>query len=40
MALFNAHGPALQVALFAAGQLPDPAEVDRMAEFARARFAA
>jgi len=36
---FGAQGPALQVAMFASGQIPDPAEVDRLADLARRRFA-
>jgi diadenosine tetraphosphate (Ap4A) HIT family hydrolase len=36
MSEFGAHGPALQVAMFARGELPDPAGAARFAEDARA----
>jgi diadenosine tetraphosphate (Ap4A) HIT family hydrolase len=36
---FGGHGPALQVAMFARGSAPDPFQVDRVADLARARFA-
>ncbi len=39
MRRFDAHGPALQVAMFEAGELPDPEAVGRFAERARAWFA-
>jgi diadenosine tetraphosphate (Ap4A) HIT family hydrolase len=35
MSVFAAHGPNLQVAQFAAGVSPDPADVERVAEVAR-----
>ena len=33
------HGPRLQVAQFSAGEAPDPAEVERVAQEARRLFA-
>jgi diadenosine tetraphosphate (Ap4A) HIT family hydrolase len=39
MEAFGAHGPRLQVAMFANGQSPDPLQVDSIAELARNRFA-
>ena len=39
MARFEAHGPALQVAMFANGQTPDRVDVERIADLARNRFA-
>ena len=39
MSRFGAHGPGLQVALFSAGEVPDPGEVERSAELARVLFA-
>ncbi len=39
MAEFGTHGPGLQMAMFAGQALPDAAEVDRVAEQARAAFA-
>jgi diadenosine tetraphosphate (Ap4A) HIT family hydrolase len=38
MRAFDAHGPALQVAMFATGQPPDPVDVERVAEIARGYF--
>lgn len=38
MLRFGAHGPNLQVAMFAAGDVVDPGEVERIAELARDRF--
>jgi hypothetical protein len=38
MSVFAAHGPNLQVAQFAAGASPDPADVERIAEVARMLF--
>jgi diadenosine tetraphosphate (Ap4A) HIT family hydrolase len=40
MADFGAHGPALQVAMFDRGETPERSEVERVADDARARFAA
>lgn len=37
-AQYGAHGPALQVAMFANNQNPEPAEVERIAELARQGF--
>ena len=39
MTAHEAHGPALQVALFDAGDMPDPAAVEAFCERARPRFA-
>jgi diadenosine tetraphosphate (Ap4A) HIT family hydrolase len=39
MADYGAHGPALQMAMFDRGTAPEPAEVERVADVARARFA-
>ena len=39
MASFTAHGPDLQVAMFAAGSVPDPEQVAVVAERARRLFA-
>jgi diadenosine tetraphosphate (Ap4A) HIT family hydrolase len=39
MSLFGTYGPRLQVALFAAAEVLDPAEVERIADLARDRFA-
>ncbi len=36
--MFAAHGPNLQVAQFALGTLPDPADVERVADLARMHF--
>ena len=38
MLQFGAYGPNLQVALFSAGGVLDPEEVERIAELARDRF--
>ena len=38
MSVFAAHGPNLQVAQFALGVSPDPADVERVAEVARLLF--
>jgi diadenosine tetraphosphate (Ap4A) HIT family hydrolase len=38
MSVFAAHGPVLQVAQFAAGGSPDPADVARVADVARRLF--
>jgi diadenosine tetraphosphate (Ap4A) HIT family hydrolase len=35
---FGMHGPALQVAMFAKGNTPDPDDVERVADAARVRF--
>ncbi len=35
---FGAHGPALQVAMFASGEYPQPDDIDRVAERARKLF--
>ena len=39
MALFGAHGPTLQVAMFNRGEGPNPDDVQRFADAARTRFA-
>jgi diadenosine tetraphosphate (Ap4A) HIT family hydrolase len=39
MAEFDAHGPSLQVAMFARADTPSDAEIDAVAERARAAFA-
>jgi diadenosine tetraphosphate (Ap4A) HIT family hydrolase len=39
LALFGAHGPALQVAMFADGKAPSADHVQRFADSARTRFA-
>jgi diadenosine tetraphosphate (Ap4A) HIT family hydrolase len=39
MAEHGAHGPGLQMAMFAAGHVPDAADVERVAEQARRAFA-
>jgi len=38
MSIFGAHGPQLQTAMFAAGELPGSADVDRLAKAARKHF--
>ncbi len=38
MSIFGAHGPQLQSAMFAAGDLPTSEDVDRIAQAARERF--
>jgi diadenosine tetraphosphate (Ap4A) HIT family hydrolase len=38
MEQYGAHGPSLQVAMFANGSSPEPLEVERIAELARHRF--
>ena len=38
MSDFAAHGPSLQVAMFSRGRAPDPADVERISDLARARF--
>jgi diadenosine tetraphosphate (Ap4A) HIT family hydrolase len=38
MSDFAAHGPSLQVAMFSEGSAPDPADVERISDLARARF--
>jgi len=38
MSDFGAHGPNLQVAMFSAGEPPEPAEVERIVTIARRRF--
>jgi diadenosine tetraphosphate (Ap4A) HIT family hydrolase len=38
MATFGAYGPTLQVAMFAEGSLPDPEDVEHVAELARELF--
>ncbi len=39
MATFDAHGPALQVAMFARGDTPPETDIERIAERARRAFA-
>ena len=39
MSDFAAHGPSLQVAMFSVGDTPDPADVERICNLARVRFA-
>jgi len=39
MSDFAAHGPSLQVAMFSVGGTPDPADVERICDLARVRFA-
>jgi diadenosine tetraphosphate (Ap4A) HIT family hydrolase len=39
MAAYDAHGPGLQLVMFTGGTEPDPADVQRVAEEARRRFA-
>ncbi|MDQ6696383.1 MAG: hypothetical protein M3Z46_02860 [Actinomycetota bacterium] len=39
MAEFDAYGPNLQMAMFARGEAPPPADIDRVAEQARRAFA-
>src|SRR4051794_11991310 len=40
MSEYDCYGPALQMAMFSAGALPSPDEVERVAEAARQRFLA
>jgi diadenosine tetraphosphate (Ap4A) HIT family hydrolase len=38
MSDFAAHGPSLQVAMFSKASAPDPADVERISDLARAQF--
>ncbi len=38
MSDYEAHGPSLQVAMFSMGSAPDPTDVERISNLARARF--